>query len=572
MSLRSRFQQTKDLVEKGFDKLTVPGPCDPYINDDIIPLPPHRRTWTQTTFNFFWLATSINIGGLTGSASILSLGLSVPQAVACDVIGSVIICAALVANGCQGGKWHIPFAVGNRAGWGVRGSWFVVANRLILSFCWYGVQTWWGGQVTKNMIGAIWPQFYRMRNHFPASANMETNDFIAFVIFWTISLPLLAIRPERYRIPALISSIAVTISVIALLVWALAKEGGGGPLFYDTHKTTGVAALKGSKLAWTMARGVTTTIGGWAGGIMYQSDFSRYARRSGDQIMGQIFIIPVCLILGSFIGVVVTSCAAGFYPDEGLLWRPYKLMEVIQEKENSSGARAAMFFLAFSFFLSQLCVNIAGNAITGGIDLASMFPKYVNTRRGPFIVAVVGFAMNPWQLVNTANTFISVLSGYSIFLGPLAGIMIADYFVVRRQNLRLSHLYIANTSSIYWFWHGLNPKALVVWALAVFPSLPGWISVLSKGKISMAQGWVLTSYLAWPLGFAIASTLWVAINRIFPPPGLGEVDETDVFGTFDEVGDPLDTEKAGRDDEEEDKKISKPQSEKGVEGNYIVER
>ncbi|KAL7412540.1 NCS1 nucleoside transporter family [Mrakia frigida] len=550
MSIGNLLQRTKRLVE-------VPGSSNPYINDDIVPLPPHRRTWTQTTFNFFWLATSINIGGLTGSSSILSLGLNVWQAVLADVIGSFIICFALVANGCQGGTWHIPFAVGNRAGWGVRGSWFVVANRLILSFCWYGVQSWWGGQVTKNMIGAIWPQFYTMKNRFPASASMETNDFIAFVIFWVVSLPLLAIRPERYRIPALISSVSVTVGVLALLIWALAKQGGGGPLLYSTQETTGVVPLKGSKLGWYMVRAVTTTVGGWAGAIMYQSDFSRYARRPGDQIMGQIFIIPLCLILSSFIGLIITSCAAGFYPDEGLLWRPYKLMEVIQEKEgNSSGSRAAIFFLALTFFTSQFCVNIAGCAVVGGIDLASLIPKYVNTTRGPFIVAIVGFAINPWQLINTANTFISVLSGYSIFLGPLAGIMIADYFFLRHQKIQLSHLYIADFSSNYWFWHGINLKAPLVWAISVFPSLPGWMSILSKGKISVSEGWIHCSYLAWPLGFAIASTLWIAINKIFPPPGVGLVDETDVFGTFGDLDDPSDAEKAVKDEGEEDQKVS----------------
>lgn len=211
------------------------------------------------------------------------------------MIGAFIICFALVANGCQGGKWHIPFAVGNRAPWGVRGAWFVVANRLILSFCWYGVQTWWGGQVTKNMIGAIWPQFYKMHNHFPESAAMKTNDFstsplapppcrhclisltptsnalfrilVGFIIFWTISLPILAIKPERYRIPAVISSVYCSISVIALLIWALAKQKGGGPLLYDTQLTTGVPPLKGSALGWAMARSVTTTVGGWAGAV-----------------------------------------------------------------------------------------------------------------------------------------------------------------------------------------------------------------------------------------------------------------------------------------------------------------
>jgi hypothetical protein len=233
------------------------------------------------------------------------------------------------------------------------------------------------------------------------------------------------------------------------------------------------------------------------------------------------------MVLSSLIGLVVTSCAgassrsppppvplltsparcrrppvAGFYPDHGLLWRPYKLMQVIQEEEGSAGARAAVFFLALTFVTSQVrsysessvlfyfadaspasslgsalrqrashllmlsllldvvltrlspLDQVAGNAISGSIDLSTLLPRYVNGRRGPFIVAIVGFAVCPWEFLNTANAFISVLSGFSIFLGPLAGIMMADYFLIRRQKIKLSDLYTANKSSIYWYTHG----------------------------------------------------------------------------------------------------------------------
>lgn len=144
--------------------------------------------------------------------------------------------------------------------------------------------------------------------------------------------------------------------------------------------------------------------------------------------------------------------------------------------------------------------QVAGNAISGSIDLSTLLPRYVNGARGPFIVAIVGFAVCPWEFLNTANAFISVLSGFSIFLGPLAGIMMADYFLIRRQTLKLSDLYRPDSSSIYWFNHGFNPRAFVVWALAVFPCLPGWLNSVSSGSIKVSIGWVHVSYLGWLLG------------------------------------------------------------------------
>ncbi|KAF5309169.1 hypothetical protein D9619_012709 [Psilocybe cf. subviscida] len=349
--------------------------ASPYQNADILPLPPSRRTWTRKTFIFFWLATAINIAEWSGASTALAIGLTVGQAIAVNAISTFIICLALVISGHGGGKWHIPFAIINRTGWGIRGAWFTLCNRIILSCCWYGVQSWYGGQMVKIMIGAIWPSFYNMKNTFGPNEFMKTNEFVAFVIFWTISLPVFLLRPEHYRIPAMVSSVLVTIAAFTLFIWALAKQGNVGPLWNDPETVYGVGRLSGSKLSWAMMRMITSGIGGWAGGILYQSDFSRYAVHPGDQIWGQIFIIPVCLFGSNILGIITTSCARGFYPNDPLLWKLYDLLEAIQLHEGTSGARAAVFFAAFAFFLSQVSVNVVACGVVGGMDLAALLPS-----------------------------------------------------------------------------------------------------------------------------------------------------------------------------------------------------
>lgn len=197
-----------------------------------------------------------------------------------------------------------------------------------------------------------------------------------------------------------------------------------------------------------MTRMITSGIGGWAGGILYQSDFSRYAAKPGDQLYGQIFIIPVCLLGTNVLGIVTTSCARGFYPDEPLLWKLYDLLQVIQE-HGGPGARVAVFFAVFAFFVSQLSVNVTACGIVEGIDLAVLLPRYIDIKRDAFIIAIIGICINPWKILNSANLFISVISGYAVFLGPLSGIMIMDYHLLRRRRLKLSHLFIPNSSSDY---------------------------------------------------------------------------------------------------------------------------
>lgn len=146
---------------------------------------------------------------------------------------------------------------------------------------------------------------------------------------------------------------------------------------------------------------------------------------------------------------MATSAARGFHPDEPLLWKLYDLLEAIQIHEGPV-ARVAVFFAALAFFLSQLCVNIVACGVVGGMDLAALAPNYINIRRGSFIIAVIGICIDPWKISDTANSFISAISGYAVFLGPLTGIMVADYHLLRKRRVKLSHFFIPNQTSDYW--------------------------------------------------------------------------------------------------------------------------
>ncbi|KAK7473185.1 hypothetical protein VKT23_001284 [Stygiomarasmius scandens] len=359
-----------------------------------------------------------------------------------------------------------------------------------------------------------------MKNTFGPNAGMKTNEFVAFIIFWTISLPLFLLKPEQYRGPAIFSSVVVTIAAFAIFIWAVVKQGNAGPLWTNPEDVYGIGRLRGSQLSWTMMRMITSGIGGWAGRILYQSDFSRYAVNPGDQMWGQIFIIPVCLLGSNILGIVTTSCARGFYPDEPLLWRLYDLLEAIQT-HGGPAARAAVFFAAFAFFLSQLCVNVVACGVVGGMDLAALLPRRVDAFQA---IKQVG--------EKTANSFISAISGYAVFLGPLTGIMVAEYHLVRKRRIELSHLFEPNNSSDYWFWHGINWKAFVAWLLGVWPSMPGFCASVTSSVIQVSTTWMHVYYMSWLLGFFISASIWMLFNTVWPPPGVGEIDDKDVFGTF----------------------------------------
>ncbi|KAF8977043.1 permease for cytosine/purines, uracil, thiamine, allantoin-domain-containing protein [Cyathus striatus] len=362
-----------------------------------------------------------------------------------------------------------------------------------------------------------------MRNTFAEGSRMKTNEFIGFIIFWLISLPIFFLKPEQYRTPAIFSSIIVAAAAFTIFIWALVKQGNAGPLWNNPEEVYGIGRLSGAQLSWAMMRMITSGIGGWAGGVLYQSDFTRYSEKPGDQIWGQIFVIPACQFGSNILGIITTSCARGFYPDEKLLWKLYDLLEAIQS-HGGKGARAAVFFAAFAFFLSQICVNVVACGVVGGMDLAALLPRYIDIRRGSFIVAVIGICINPWRILNTANSFISAISGYAVFLGPLTGIMIVDYHILRQRKLKLSHLFIPSPSSDYWFWHGLNWRAPVAWILGVWPSMPGFCKSVTPKSILVNITWIRVYYMSWLLGFFISGSVWLILNTLWPAPGIGDTD------------------------------------------------
>ncbi|KAH9939657.1 NCS1 nucleoside transporter family [Epithele typhae] len=506
-----------------------------WVNRDIVPLPPSRRTWGAWSFVGYWVLTGFNISGWTTASSLLGLGLSVWQAMVSVIIGNLIVAVAVVATGFVGAEWHVGFPIYNRFTWGVFGSFFPLMMRIMLSIVWYGVQLVFGGRSLKVVIGAIWPSFYTLKNTLPGSAGIETNDLVAILIFAFISLPLLAVPPEHFRKPFLFGSVIMTIMVFVFFIWALVTQGGGGPLLDDPSALSGVDPITNStRLGWAIAYGISSTIGGICAGILNQSDYTRFASYPRAQIVSQLVIVPVSSVIIAVIGLIVTSCAAGLYPEEGLLWEPYELLEVIQ-RNGGSRSRVACFFAGCVFVMSQFGINIPGNAISGGIDMSGLLPKYLNIKRGAVVTALLGLAICPWKLLGGSSTFLTVLSSFAVFLGPLTGVMVSDYLVIRKSKLRLTHLYMPNPNSIYYFTSGVNFRAVVSWVFGVWPLMPGFINAVSPSPIGVAQGWTYMYDLAWPLGFVLSAVVHIALSKAFPPTGLGEVDDEDVFGTFTEL-------------------------------------
>lgn len=286
---------------------------------------------------------------------------------------------------------------------------------------------------------------------------MTSAQFLCYFIFCIISLPLLLIQPHRLQKFFYFTSTITLVFFVVLLIWALATMGPRG--FGDTISSGSALPATGGpdSIAWLMVSGIMSTIGSIAAGILNQNDYARLARRPGDAIWGQAFAFPFYGIFASILGILVTAATQDRMGEA--IWNPPTLFVRLLEKDNSAGTRAAVFFSGLALVVSQIGSNLPGNALAGGIDLSSVFPRYINIRRGAYITAILSPIVNPWRLVNTATIFLTVLSSYGVFLAPMTGLMVASYLIVCKQKLNVDDLYRGDKGSVYWYTWGVNWRA-----------------------------------------------------------------------------------------------------------------
>ena len=518
------FKKKLDSLRPRLFHVRLDGESSIWINDDIRPLPPLRRLWDTWAYISFWAINQIALSNWQLGASLIAVGLSVWQTMIAVIVGKIIIAGVALCNGAVGARWHIGFPVLSRGIWGIYGSYLIIIQRIILSLTWFAVQSWTGGLCVTAILSSLSSSFHNMENTLPASANTTTKSFTGWVVYNLITIPMLWIPPEKTRKLLFAMNMISLITLISIMIYVLSAAHGAGPLI-----SAPATVQSGSELGWAIVKGITTVIGGIAVGLTNQTDYSRFARRPGDQVFGQWFsIITFGTILPLF-GCLTGSATVKLYGQA--IWNPPDILLQWLNDDYNSKARAGAFFAGIGLVVCQLAINTIDNAFSAGMDLAGLIPKYINIRRGAYIALILSIAMCPWELLSSASTFISVMGAYSVFLGPMCGIQICDYFVIRSRRMKLSDLYTPAPSGIYYYFHGVNPRAFVAWVVGWAPQLPGFIANVNT-SVSVTQANMKMFYLAFPLGLAISFTLYYVLNWVFPPEGAGSYDNVDYYGTF----------------------------------------
>lgn len=456
---------------------------DPTLsNNDLRPTTHARRTWTTYSYIALWFSMSMEITTYQLASSLIAKGMDWKQAVGTVLLGNLIVLVPMLLNAHAGTRYGIPFPVFIRAPFGVRGANIPAILRAVVACGWFGIQSWIGGMAIHAMLAVIWP----------AAAGSAFAKWACFLVFWLLNMWVVWRGVESIRHLQAFGAPFMFIMAAALLIWVRMKAGSFGEMLSTPSQfhSTG-------EFLTVFFPSLTAMVGYWATLALNIPDFTRYSKSQHAQAYGQAFGLPVAMTLYAFVGISVTSASAVLFGHP--IWNPIELIGAFHQP-------VVAFIAMIAIVVATLNVNIGANVVSPSNDFSNLYPRLISFRTGGLITGFLGLAMCPWKLLATPDAYIvGWLVGYSGLLGPVAGIMVCDYFLIRKTELDVNSLY--HTEGVYHYAKGINPRALVALVLGVAIALVGRF---------VKPVHFLYDY-AWFVGFFVAGGLYLALMRNAAP-------------------------------------------------------
>ena len=454
----------------------------PLYNDDLAPVAVAKRTWTTWDYAALWISMAHCIPTYTMASGLIATGMSWWQALGTIALGNVIVLAPILLNSHPGTKYGIPFPVFARAAYGTTGSNVPALMRALIACGWFGINAWIGGHALQTFFASIYPGWTTLLGSFNGFA---TTQWISFLLFWGLNILIiyrgmeLVRRLERFAAPFVLVMTAV------LVVWAIDAADGLGPIMSSRGTLDAGAFMK------VFIPALTATIGFWSTLSLNMPDFTRFGRSQREQAIGQIVALPSTMTVFAAMGIVITSATVIIFKRP--IGDPIELGGMF-------GNRLIVGIAMFTVVVATLAVNIAANVVSPANDFANAFPRKIDFKRGGLITGLIGIAMMPWELLaNPARYINGWLVGYSGSLGSIAGVLIVDYWVIRKTELDLRSLYVHDGA--YRYRNGWNPAALIATGAGAGVALLGafWEPMRPIYDWSWFVGFFLSAGLYWVL-------------------------------------------------------------------------
>lgn len=463
--------------------------ASPYFNPDVAPTTPDQRKWGVKDMAALWVGMSACIPSYQLASGLIQQGMNWWQALLIVTLGNLIVLFPMVLNAHAGTRYGIPFPVYCRAAFGIRGANIAAILRALVACGWFGIQTWIGGVGLYVPLVLLFPAAGKFE---PILFGLSVTQLGCFLAFWCLNLWIIHRGIESIRVFMNLATPILIIVPIALMGWAWYRAGGAGPIFAKP------STLSSTEFWALFFPALTGIVGFWSTLALNIPDFSRYATSQRAQVLGQAMGLPTTMGLYAFIGVFVTSATVVIYGEA--IWDPNVLLQKFESPW-------VVIISTIALASATLSTNIAANVVGPANDFANLMPKYISFKMGGLITGVIGILMMPWKLVADPSGYIFTwLIGYSSLLGAIGGILIADYFLLRRTRLELTELY--RPGGAYWYSGGFNPAAVAALFLGVAPCVPGFLANVKL--VTVAPFWANIYNYAWFVSFALAGGIYLA--------------------------------------------------------------
>ncbi|MBS1580069.1 MAG: NCS1 family nucleobase:cation symporter-1 [Bacteroidetes bacterium] len=469
------------------------------FSEDLAPVPQQKRKWGTWNYAALWISMSLCIPTYMLASSLIQGGMNWWQAIFTIFLGNSIVLVPMLLNGHAGAKYGISFPVFARASFGTKGANIPAILRAIVACGWFGIQTWIGGFSIYQILHIIVPSVNNWPQIFPQWVQLQTAPALCFIFFWFINMYVVYLGVDSIKKLLVFKAFFLPAAALALLFWAIKAAHGLGPILNTPSKFT-----TSTEFWHFFFPALTGMIGFWATLSLNIPDFTRYATSQKAQVNGQIIGLPPSMTLFAFIGVVVTSATTIVFGTT--IWDPVALAGKFQDKWLVS-------FAMLAIALSTLATNIAANIVSPANDFAHLSPKKISFRTGGYITGIIGILILPWKLIADPSGYIFTwLVAYSSLLGPIGGIMIVDYFFLRKKELSITDLF--NTKGIYSYKNGINAKAIIALIAGILPNVPGFLVAIKIIAANTFPAWIVSLYnYSWFVGFFVSAIVYALLMK-----------------------------------------------------------
>lgn len=478
---------------------TAPADAQGYLwNQDLAPTTTAQRNWSWVNIAALWVGMVICVPSYLLASGLIAQGMNWWQAILTVFLGNFIVMVPMLLMGHAGAKYGIPFPVLLRASFGTVGARLPGVLRGLVACGWFGIQTWVGGSAIYQIINGLSGSMF-VGTPMPFLA-IDIAQLVCFLGFWGIQVFFILRGIESLRWLETLAAPLLLAICLAMLYWAYTSANGFTAMFAKDSAFV-VGGSREGEFWRVFLPGITAMVGFWATLTLNIPDFTRYSRSQRDQIIGQALGLPIPMALLAFISVAVTMATVVVFGEE--IWDPVQLAGRL-------GGGTALLGLAM-LIVATLTTNLAANVVAPANGFCNLAPHKITFKMGGLITAGLGIAMMPWKLLDSTGSYLFIwLIGYSSLLGPIAGILITDYFFIRKCQLNIDDLYCRAKS--YEYNGGWNPHALIALVLGVAPNVPGFLFAI--GLLDSTPEIFQRVYdNAWFVGAILASVCYYLLMR-----------------------------------------------------------